>query len=60
MPAVVGYLQALMFEFLPVPTLMSRDNIASMQLPNVLPPTAADDLITTFGISRQSIRSLLA
>jgi NADH dehydrogenase len=49
-----------MFEFLPVPTLMSRDNIASMQLPNVLPPTAADDLITTFGISRQSIRSLLA
>jgi hypothetical protein len=31
-----------------------------MQLPNVLPPTAADDLITTFGISRQSIRSLLA
>jgi NADH dehydrogenase len=60
MPAIVGYLQALMFEFLPVPTLMSRDNIASMQLPNVLPPTAADDLITTFGISRQSIRSLLA
>ena len=23
MPAIVGYLQALMFEFLPVPTLMS-------------------------------------
>jgi hypothetical protein len=31
-----------------------------MQLPNVLPPAAADDLITTFGILRQSIRSLLA
>ena len=59
MPAIVGYLQALMFEFLPIPTLMSRDNIASMQLPNVLPPAQADDLVSTFGISRQSIRSLL-
>lgn len=59
MPAIVGYLQALMFEFLPIPTLMSRDNIASMQLPNVLPPAQADDLVTTFDISKQSIRSLL-
>jgi ABC-type microcin C transport system permease subunit YejE len=37
-PDFVGHLQALAFEFLPVPTLMSRDNIASMQLPNILPP----------------------
>lgn len=60
MPAFVGYVQAMMFELLPIPTLMSRDNIASMRLPNVLPPAQADDLVSTFGISRQSIRSLLA
>ena len=54
-PAFVGYLQALAFEFLPGPTLMSRDNIASMQLPNVLPANGQDALVEVFNISRRSL-----
>ncbi len=54
-PAFVGYLQALAFEFLPVPTLMSRDNIASMKVPNVLAMNATDALPVVFGISRRSL-----
>ena len=54
-PAFVGYLQALAFEFLPVPTLMSRDNIASMKVPNVLAMSARDALPEVFGLSRRSL-----
>ena len=54
-PAFVGYLQALAFEFLPVPTLMSRDNIASMKVPNVLAMNATDALPVVFGIGRRSL-----
>ena len=57
-PAFVGYLQALAFEFLPGPTLMSRDNIASMQLPNVLPANGRDALSKVFGISRRSLEGM--
>jgi len=57
-PAFVGYLQALAFEFLPVPTLMSRDNIASMQVPNVLPVNISDALPEVFGISRRSLEGM--
>lgn len=57
-PAFVGYLQALAFEFLPVPTLMSRDNIASMSLPNILPLHGVDALTQVFGISRRSLEGL--
>lgn len=35
LPATVAHLQAFMMEFLPGPTLMSRDNLASMQTDNV-------------------------
>ena len=35
LPSSIAYLQALMMEFLPGPTLMSRDNLASMQTDNV-------------------------
>ena len=35
LPAAVGRLQALARELMPGPTLMSRDNIDSMQVPNV-------------------------
>jgi NADH dehydrogenase len=55
MPDFVGYIQALAFEFLPGPTLMSRDNIASMQQPNTLPPNQVDALKEVFKISRRSI-----
>jgi NADH dehydrogenase len=58
MPAFVGYLQALAFEFLPVPTLMSRDNIASMQLPNVLPVNGQDALSEVFRVSRRSLEGM--
>jgi NADH dehydrogenase len=57
-PAFVGYLQALAFEFLPVPTLMSRDNIASMQLPNVLPVNGQDALSEVFKMSRRSLEGM--
>jgi len=57
-PAFVGYLQAIAFEFLPVPTLMSRDNIASMQLPNVLPVNGLDALSEIFKISRRSLEGM--
>ena len=57
-PDFVGYLQALAFEFLPVPTLMSRDNIASMQLPNVLPINGQDALTEVFKMSRRSLEGM--
>jgi NADH dehydrogenase len=57
-PAFVGYLQALAFEFLPGPTLMSRDNIASMQNPNSLPPGSEDALAQTFKISRRTLEGI--
>lgn len=57
-PAFVGYLQALAFEFLPGPTLMSRDNIASMQLPNTLPANGIDALTDVFKMSRRSLEGI--
>ena len=57
-PAFVGHVQALAFEFLPVPTLMSRDNIASMQLPNILPLNGVDALTKVFGISRRTLEGM--
>jgi uncharacterized protein YbjT (DUF2867 family) len=57
-PAFVGYLQALAFEFLPGPTLMSRDNIASMQLPNTLPTNSVDALRAVFKMSRRSLEGM--
>lgn len=57
-PAFIGYLQALAFEFLPVPTLMSRDNIASMKLPNILPAKGQDALTEVFDISRRTLEGM--
>ena len=57
-PAFVGYLQALAFEFLPGPTLMSRDNIASMQLPNTLPVNGLDALTEVFKMSRRTLEGM--
>lgn len=56
-PAFVGYLQALAFEFLPGPTLMSRDNIASMELPNILPVSGIDALSQVFKMSRRHLEA---
>ena len=57
-PAFVGYIQALAFEFLPGPTLMSRDNIASMQLPNTLPANGVDALTEVFKMSRRTLEGM--
>lgn len=57
-PAFVGYLQALAFEFLPGPTLMSRDNIASMQQPNILPLRGVDALKDVFKVSRRTLEGM--
>jgi len=57
-PAFIGYLQALAFEFLPGPTLMSRDNIDSMKLPNVLPLNGIDALTSIFSISKRSLEGM--
>jgi len=59
MPSWAGYLQALMFELSPGPTLMSRDNIASMRVPNILPTGGRDALVEDFGIAKQRLESLL-
>ena len=59
MPSWAGYLQALMFELSPGPTLMSRDNIASMSVPNILPTGGRDALVEDFGIAKQRLESLL-
>lgn len=59
LPNWVGYIQALAFEFGPGPTLMSRDNIASMSVPNTLPAGGRDALIEDFGIAKQSLESLI-
>ncbi|WP_353202244.1 complex I NDUFA9 subunit family protein [Polynucleobacter sp.] len=57
-PAFVGYIQALAFEFLPGPTLMSRDNIASMQQPNTLPLGGRDALKEVFKVSRRTLEGM--
>ena len=60
LPNWVGYLQAVAFVFGPGPTLISRDNIASMSVPNVLPPGSRDALSEDFGIAKQRLESLIA
>ena len=58
LPGWVGQLQARLFELMPGTPLMSRDNIASMQLDNVLPVGGVNALTQVFGITPQSLESL--
>ncbi len=58
-PRALGYLQAYMLELMPGPTLMSRDNLASMQQDNVLPLGAENVLEKTFGVTPQPLEVLL-
>ena len=59
LPAWLGSLQALLFEHLPGPLLMSRDNLDSMRVDNVLPEGAPQVLDTVFGIRPEPLESLL-
>jgi NADH dehydrogenase len=57
LPASIAYLQALMMEFLPGPTLMSRDNLASMQTDNVANKNSQD--LSLLGIQHpQSLQAV--
>ena len=58
-PAALGYLQAWLLEFMPGPTVMSRDNIASMKIDSVLTLGAQNPLEKDFGITPQPLEVLL-
>ena len=58
-PASFGYLQAWMLEMMPGKTLMSRDNLASMKVDNILPNSEENTLEKVFGISPQPLEILL-
>ena len=51
LPNWMGQLQARLFELMPGTPLMSRDNIASMQVDNVLPIGGVNALTEIFGIT---------
>ena len=58
LPHMLGYLQAFLIEKLPGPTLMSRDNVASMLVDNVL--TGSGNVIEdVFGLTAEPLESLL-
>ncbi len=59
LPHWAAYLQASLLEFMPGPKIMSRDNLASMKAPSVLPPSAANPLEAIFGIAPTPLESLL-
>lgn len=58
-PRFLGYVQAFFLENLPGPTLMSRDNVSSMKVDNVLPKNIRNPLEDIFGISPKPVESLL-
>ena len=59
LPDWMGYLQALLLEKLPGPTVMSRDNLASMKSPSILDPSLPNAFIETFKISPRPLESLM-
>ena len=59
LPHWAAYLQASLLEFMPGPKIMSRDNLASMKAPSVLPSSATNPLEAIFGIAPTPLESLL-
>ncbi len=59
LPHWAAYLQASLLEFMPGPKIMSRDNLASMKAPSVLPPSTSNPLEAIFGITPTPLESLL-
>lgn len=58
-PNFMGYVQAFFLENLPGPTLMSRDNVSSMKIDNILPKDIKNPLEEIFSISPKPLESLL-
>jgi len=59
LPKLLAYLQAGLLEMMPGPTLMSRDNLASMSEDNVLPAGAENALKKVFAINPQALDVLI-
>jgi len=59
LPAWMGYIQALVLENVPGPTIMSRDNLDSMIVPSVLPTNEPNALMNVFGITPTPLESLM-
>lgn len=59
LPRWAGYLQAFLLEFAPGPTLMSRDNLASMSQDNILDKNAPNCLTEIFGVEPKSLESMI-
>jgi NADH dehydrogenase len=59
LPAWMGYVQALLLENLPGPTIMSRDNLNSMKVPSILSVGQPNALSEVFGITPIPLESLL-
>ena len=50
LPAFFAWLQALIMEYMPGPPLLSRDNLRSMRVDNILPNEHPNALESVFGI----------
>ena len=59
LPNLLGYLQAFFIEKMPGPTLMSRDNVSSMLVDNILPTNSPNAIREVFGIEPEPLESLL-
>lgn len=58
LPAWAGYLQAAMFELMPGKTLMSRDNLDSMKVDNVIDPAIQALTADTLGIKLTALEAV--
>jgi NADH dehydrogenase len=59
LPHWAAYLQASLLEFMPGPKIMSRDNLASMKAPSILPTGTRNPLEAIFEIAPTPLESLL-
>lgn len=59
LPNLLGYLQAFFIEKMPGPTLMSRDNVSSMLVDNILPTNSPNAIRELCGIDPEPLESLL-
>jgi uncharacterized protein YbjT (DUF2867 family) len=58
LPAALGRLQAMFFELLPGKPLMSRDNIDSMEVDNVVDPTIQAETARVLGIRLHALEAI--